>query len=101
MAVIAYLLYFAIAAGAIIAGIVGNIGMMLGLGIGIAVFGVWALIRGLTSRRILEPPLDAQGNVQQGSPWYLVETALEKWFDWVALVVAIGGGIGLGIALTV
>lgn len=100
-AVIIYLIYFAIAAGAIIAGALGNIGMLLGLGVGIAAFGVWALIRGLASRRILEPPTRPDGTIRQGDPWYVVEIALEKWFDWVALVVALGGGIALGVGLTV
>ncbi len=101
MPVLVYLFYFGIAVGAIVAGVVGNIGVMLGLGIGIAAFGVWALIRGLSSGRILNPPRDARGEVRQGDPWYVVSTALEKWFDWVALVVAIGGGISLGIVLMV
>lgn len=101
MPVLIYILYFGIAAGAIIAGAVGNIGMMLGLGIGIAVFGVWALVRGLSTGHIMNPPKNAQGEVIQGDPWYVVAVALEKWYDWVALIVALGGGVGLGIALTV
>jgi hypothetical protein len=91
--VVGFLIWFAICGGFIAAGVTWGQPVVVGIGIGAALFGIYGIIMMLTGRVEVRTDEDLQAILIVASLF------LTRWYDWLVLLLCLGGGIGLGFAL--
>jgi hypothetical protein len=67
--------------------------VLVGLGIGSALFGIYGIILMLAGRVEATSSKDLQAILVVASLF------LEKWYDWLVLALCLGAGVGLAVGL--